>query len=364
MNTIGKLFLGALFITSLASASSGIEYDDSPLTAKKEIMAEADSSKSGHGVAPVVGYDPTYGFVYGGAYFYDQKNFSFGVDANLNFKNVYQYHLRSGVRFAERYSLEFKSGVTQGFDPYYGEGGETRVEDSTQLWGINSRSKLQLSRQFTPILSFGLFSEFRFRTEQASPNGDFNRRFPNERNVTLGLNWRLDTRANKIDPYNGFLFDANLTYAPSFLSDIPGARDFAQLEGNFIVYKEILEGALPGVTAAFSVRGGYSLGQPSYMYRYRLGGANDLRGYLVNRFRGEQYYLQQTELRIPIWKFIGGATYVGFGDVADQKFTNPKLAYGAGIRIGLPPDWVSKIRLDVGFGRDESGIFAEFGQTF
>ena len=120
--------------------------------------------------------------------------------------------------------------------------------------------------------------------------------------------------------------------------------EFAQIEGNFIVYKEVLEGVLPEVIAAFSVAGGCSLGEPTDRYRYRLGGPNILRGYNVNRFRGDDYYLQQTELWCPLWKLFGGAACVGFGDAGDNQFTNPKLAYGVwrmaygvGLRIGLPP---------------------------
>jgi outer membrane protein assembly factor BamA len=110
--------------------------------------------------------------------------------------------------------------------------------------------------------------------------------------------------------------------------------------------------------------GGYSVGEPTYMYRFALGGANQLNGYLDNRFRGREYYMQQTELRFPIWKLFSGVGSLGFGDITDTKFTNPKLAYGIGLRIGLPPDWVNKIRIDFAFGRDQAGIFANFGQTF
>jgi outer membrane protein assembly factor BamA len=110
--------------------------------------------------------------------------------------------------------------------------------------------------------------------------------------------------------------------------------------------------------------GGIGIGTPNYMYKFRLGGSGTMRGYLENRFRGQKYYAQQTELRFPIWKLFSGAAFLGFGDATDSSFTNAKMAYGGGIRIGLPPDYVSKVRIDVGFGRDSSGVYADFGQAF
>lgn len=100
------------------------------------------------------------------------------------------------------------------------------------------------------------------------------------------------------------------------------------------------------------------------MFKYRLGGTDGLAGYYDNRFRGKKYYLQNTEIRYPIWKLFSGALSLSFGDITDESFTNPKLAYGFGIRIGLPPDWVSKIRIDFLYGRDQYGLFVDFGDTF
>lgn len=318
----------------------------------------------GSSFAPVVGYEPTYKFVVGAAYFYEQSKFSLSTDANWNFKNVYQFHLRFTHRIAQNFEYRYQGGLVKGFDPYYGEGGETVASDLTNLFGTKSDNRLQFTYNFSPLFSMGIFGDLRTRTEEEQSDKPWFRRFPNEATIGVGVNAMIDTRKNKMDPREGFVFNNDLTLVPGSFVTRPNFPSFAQVKSSFIVYQEVMRDTFPGVIAAFRLSGGYSWGEPSYMFKFRLGGADMLQGYLENRFRGRKFYLQQTELRFPIWKLFSGAALLGFGDATDGSFTNPKMAYGLGLRIGLPPDYVSKIRIDFGFGKDESGFFANFGHTF
>lgn len=325
---------------------------------------EGDFS-GGHSVAPVVGYEPVFKFVYGAAYFYQHRDFSLGVDVNTNLHQVYQLHSQVSVRFRTDWEAGFKTSLTKGFDPYYGEGGETRPDDFVRLWGVRSINRLYVAYKPSEIFSFGPFADFRVHTEETegSPT-PFSRVAPTQNSVGVGLFQKIDTVSNRKEVKDGFVFGTLFTFVPGSLSSIRNQPNFSQLEGEFIVYKEILEGYVPDVIAAFHFMGGMSLGTPNYIYKYRLGGSGAMRGYLENRFRGAKYYAEQTELRFPIWKLFSGAAFVGFGDATDTGFTNAKMAYGGGLRIGLPPDYVSKIRLDIGWGRDSQGIYADFGQAF
>ncbi len=124
----------------------------------------------------------------------------------------------------------------------------------------------------------------------------------------------------------------------------------------------------PDVVLAIRGLGGVSLGEPAYSTNYRLGGIMLLRGYLGNRFRGHHYAAATGELRFPIWSFVSGAAYGETGMVwlDDQDDPENELAYvgGAGLRFGLPPDFLIKLRFDVGFGRDQWGIFFNFNEAF
>jgi hypothetical protein len=360
-----SLMLAVLFMVAVGPVYAAGPVD-TPETQSQAALAPEPEPKEvkGHSIAPIIGYEPTYKWVVGAAYFYEEPRLSFGIDANLNFRRVYQLHGRLSQKLFDRWEYRFLSGATQGFDPYYGEGGDTSPAAHTQLWGLRSETLLQILYQVSPILSAGVFGEVRVHTETADEQGRLERRFPNETTGSVGVISIVDTRRDKANSREGFMFINQATFVPRDFSTLHGVGDFVQLESSFIVYKEILSEVLPDVVAAFRVMGGHTFGTPSYMYRYRLGGTDKLPGYLENRFRGKHYYLQQTELRFPIWKMIGGAGFLGFGDASDGAFTDAKMAYGVGLRIGLPPNYVSKIRIDLGIGRDEQGIFADFGQTF
>ncbi len=331
---------------------------------REDAKAEGVSlNYGGHSVAPVVGYEPVFKFCYGAAYFFQNPDASWGVDVNTNFAKVYQAHSQLSLRFSNAWELGFKLAVTKGFDPYYGEGGETDPGAFVRLWGLRSINRLYLAYKPTSILSVGPFVDFRVHKEDLlDPPTPFTRVAPDEQTVGAGAFLKIDTVKNRNEVRDGFVFTVLFNHVPASLNADMSA--FSQLEGEFIVYKDILSDYVPDVVAAFHILGGMSFQQPSYIYKYRLGGSGTMRGYLDNRFRGSKYYTQQTELRFPIFKLLSGAAFMGFGDATDDTFTNPKLAYGGGIRIGIPPDYVSKIRIDMGFTRDSQGIYADFGQAF
>jgi outer membrane protein assembly factor BamA len=359
------LIVIVLMIGTPAALQADVGQDTVSSAAQQEDRLADIDANAGHSVAPVMGYEPTFGFVFGAAYFFSTPRISFGVDANTNLKRVYQAHGAFIHRFQTRWEYGLKAGATQGYDPFYGQGGETLPEDFSRLWGINSSNRIHIAYKPTAIFSFGAFVDSRIRTEENGPGSPPSGRLaPDETSFGVGIFQKIDTRERKEDPQEGFVFGTEFAFMPGSFSSMTGRDGFSQLQGDFIVYKEILNGVVPEVIAAFQLMGGMTFGTPTYAYNYRLGGANAMRGYLENRFRGEKFYLQQTELRFPIFQPLSGAAFLGFGDATDDQFTNPKLAYGVGIRIGLPPDFINKIRIDLGFGRDQYGFFANFGQTF
>jgi hypothetical protein len=351
------IFLIFLVVGNFAladTADEGATDPDSP-SVKKDV---------GHSIAPIVAYDPTFKVILGAAYFYQGENLFVGVDGSTNFNRVYQGHVNHNLGLTENLRARVYLCAIEGFQPYYGEGGETDPAALSKLWGFRSMDDLSLEYSLSKLVTLSFIGSFRMRLERSSGSGPFVRRFPDEQTIGMGPGLILDSTEDKPSPREGFKFKASVLYFPSLLTTLPGQSDFVLMQGGLNVYKEILQEITRDIVAAFRVAGGISSGTPSYMYRYTLGGTDDLPGYLDNRFRGKKFYFQQTEFRYPIWKIFSGALMLGFGDATDDRFTNPKLSYGAGIRIGLPPDWVSKVRIDFAWGRDEKGIFVDFGQTF
>lgn len=309
---------------------------------------------------PVAGYNPTYKFFFGGGYFYKNPDWDFGVHGVLTFERVYQIMVRSEHVLAPRWLYRTDLEFSKGFEPFYGEGGQTKVADRIRIFGDKTLLKPSFTYAANPFWDIGFFLDLRLRTEDHVEDGPNYRRFPEESTLGFGFAQQLDKRDDAYNPTGGFIFSSRFTVVPTALTTVKGKGTFTQLDGDIAIYQETVLGAI----AAVKLYAGITFGDPTYLFKYRLGGTDTLRGYQDNRFRGKKYYLQQTELRMPLWKFLDIVPFIGFGDATDTEFTQAKMAYGIGARIGLPPDYISKIRIDFGVGRDESGIFVDFGQTF
>jgi outer membrane protein insertion porin family len=130
---------------------------------------------------------------------------------------------------------------------------------------------------------------------------------------------------------------------------------------------------------AFRLMGGTSLGRLPFFEQFFLGGAESLRGYLEDRFWGQNVFLASVEYRRPLANRITG---VLFGDVGDAwgtlsqfEFTDPRLrtdfaqhegfspqpSIGVGLRVATP---IGPVRLDYGYGLEGGRIHFSIGHSF
>lgn len=80
-----------------------------------------------------------------------------------------------------------------------------------------------------------------------------------------------------------------------------------------------------------------------------LGGQDLLRGIPYGMFRDNTLLAFQSELRIPIWRWIRACVFVGLGDVNDYshwQWGRPKVGYGLGMRLTINRAKIN-IRADV-----------------
>lgn len=100
---------------------------------------------------------------------------------------------------------------------------------------------------------------------------------------------------------------------------------------------------------------------------YTLGGDNTLRGYKDKRFRGDQLFLANAELRVPVQKNVNLVFFYDAGKVWDtskgEDFDLGDLAtgYGIGVRVKTP---IGNLRFDFAQGDDESRVHFGFGEMF
>jgi outer membrane protein assembly factor BamA len=194
----------------------------------------------------------------------------------------------------------------------------------------------------------------------AAQAGDPQRLFPDESGGALDLLAQQDSRDSKLFPSTGRFSQVLLRWVPPSWASLPCDQQLVQAEAETRAYRSLW----PGGVLALRAMGASSWGDPSYLWRYRLGGVEVLRGFSDNRFRGQEYYAGQAELRFPIYKIITGACGVDGGDVGNPGFNQPRGSLQAGLRLALPPDWGQRARFDLGLAPDQWTFNVQFGEAF
>lgn len=127
---------------------------------------------------------------------------------------------------------------------------------------------------------------------------------------------------------------------------------------------------------ALRLMGGATIGSTPLYESFTLGGTNTLRGYELDRWRGENLALANFEYRRPVTDTLTGVAFVDVGSAwggsfdtvvpgftinADDQSFSPHVGAGVGLRVVTP---IGPIRLDMGWGEEGSQAHFSFGQTF
>ncbi len=186
--------------------------------------------------------------------------------------------------------------------------------------------------------------------------------------VTLGLT--TDTRDVRADPTGGNFMSVSYEQAGSFLG---GNTTFGKLS---VDYRRYIRVGKSNNVIASRLLGGTTFGNTPLYEAFSVGGANTLRGYDVDRWRGESLLALSTEFRHPITDKLVAVAFVDVGDAFGGTFETPvpgfrvtaeddsfdaHVGYGAGIRVKTP---LGPIRLDLGYGEEGSQAHFSFGHTF
>jgi outer membrane protein insertion porin family len=130
---------------------------------------------------------------------------------------------------------------------------------------------------------------------------------------------------------------------------------------------------------ALRLMGGTAVGRLPFFEQFFLGGSESLRGYLEDRFWGQNLFLASAEVRRPFANRFTGVAFVDVGDawgtLSEFQFTNPTLktqfkqtsgfnpgaAVGLGLRIATP---IGPVRLDYGYGFEGGRLHFSIGHSF
>ena len=187
-------------------------------------------------------------------------------------------------------------------------------------------------------------------------------------NLFLGIGASIfyDTRSNTYYPLNGLFFKTTITYYQQF----PINNEVVQLLSPCLRGTSEAEGVLNSQLSTFNFQLDLRHYLPLYhelifAWNFRseiavgnnvpfqllptLGGQDLVRGIRQNKFKDNTLFALQTELRIPIWRFLKGAVFASIGDVYnynDWHWATPKICYGAGLRACIHQA-KTNIRFDV-----------------
>ena len=180
------------------------------------------------------------------------------------------------------------------------------------------------------------------------------------KNIFLGIGGAIsyDTRSNNYYPLHGLFFKTTITYYHQFsLNSQQSTVNSQQPSANFQLstfnfqidlrhyiplYKELI--------LAWNFRSEIAVGNNiPFQLLPTIGGQDIVRGIRQNKFKDNTLFALQTELRIPIWRFLKGAVFASIGDVYNYNnwhWATPKIGYGVGLRACIHQA-KTNIRLDV-----------------
>ncbi len=218
------------------------------------------------------------------------------------------------------------------------------------------------------------------KVENTVTSGDSNRTPEERREMEDGKNFSVTASLtrNTMDPYLSYpKGDVETVNFEKGLTGLGGDWDYTKywLEARYYapLFKlmEYLDFGSRGednpFILALRARAGWGSGDIPWGEMYVIGGANTLRGYKDDYFRGEEMLLFNAELRLPVEDNI---TLVFFYDAgkAWKKSENQGMdlsdmasSKGIGIRVRTP---LGNLRLDVAQGDDETRTHFGFGDMF
>jgi outer membrane protein assembly factor BamA len=341
------------------------------LIAQNDSIAESDWE-----AFPIINYDTDVGFGYGvKAFFYNflEKGESFDLTVYNSTKGERWYRLVYSVpdklrRQGKKYDaaldiiLDYDKWINYLFyfdsRDYNSLNYPGNLDRSNKKFEDYVREPIEISAIFSSALTKDFIAEIGVRYKSIScyqfeHKGNLHFNEPsNVQHISLLFSFRLDTRNNLLNPQKGILLQINNELARDILKQ---EQSFFKIGLTFQSYFQII---YPELIFASRIILQAETDAP-YQNLLSLGGNNSVRGLPQDRYLSQSFSLLNEELRFPIWWKIGGIIGVDIGNSPStpEWIINPAV----GLRLTME-NFI--VRADLGFGKESTGFYFNFGQLF
>jgi outer membrane protein assembly factor BamA len=174
-----------------------------------------------------------------------------------------------------------------------------------------------------------------------------------------------DARDIRTNPTKGFFINIEAIYYDNFLS---GNYKY-QLFG--IDYRQYLPLFRKGSIVAWQLNSTLGFGNMPWCDLQKIGTPNDLRGFFKGQYRDKSTAVLQLEYRHTFsgnnkdgLSRHGFVFWIGCGTVFEEitKIDNALFNTGLGYRFEIQPD--NNLRIDLGFGTKNTGIYINYSESF
>ncbi len=321
------------------------------------------NDRPGHTFAPVpiVSFTPETNWAFGlrATYTFHRDSLQ-SRPSTIGLSGVYTLRNQFLSRFSfnlyepeKRWELDGEIGYFNYRYKYWGIGNQV-AGDQLETYGVRF-PRLQLNPRF--ILSrwwrIGLKADFqKYSRLDIETGGELDRLqrtgisggFVNG----LGLELQYDGREHTIFPVNGWYASLSaILYDPVWGSDY----SFTASQLDIRTYQNVAGGIIWASQLLATMRSGPEI--PFY-HLSLLGGVHIMRGYFEGRYRNQNMWAFQSELRLPVWRRFFIVPFASMGDVFDfeEYHRSIRLAGGMGLRYIVDHENRVNIRADVAYGEN------------
>lgn len=352
---------------------------------KKLFSGEQDTTRSNSFIPlPILSYSKETGLVFGATGLYsfyidradiNNRNSTLSVDADYSTEKQATIFIKTDIWGIDN-KYHFAGDVRYKLFPFYfyGIGNQTREEDKDLVVEHMQDVILSIERRFGRIYYTGfdfVLNNYDFKAK--TPGGPFDN-YPNlddrygGRSLFIGVSQSIDTRNSNVYATKGILAKAGLMYSPNVLKG--DTFEGTLLKCDLRCFKSLNPKLVLGLNANFQSIQGPSI--PFYLLP-QLGNELIMRGYYTGRYREQNLFAAQTEMRYRFNRRLGVVGFVGLGNVyqnGEFQLSGLKPTYGAGARYFFEAERGLSLSLDYGFGEKRAGekrqqnLYIGIGQSF